>query len=305
MNELWLGPAPLAVERGPATRLYVLLGDPVEHSWSPRLHDAAFHATGLDARYLACAIPAAALPQAVADLRRHAAAGVVAGANVTIPHKRAMAQRVDTADAVAELCGAVNTVCIRRHGDGVALHGLNTDAGGLQQALSAAGVELAGSRLVVLGAGGMARAAVAAACMAGAAEIRIAARSVPQAQDIFDAIAARWPGALPAMACVPWAGAAQALAGADIAVHATPLGLNPGDALPCTFDHAPAALFVQDTVYGRGTTAWVRAAQAHGLRAADGREVLLQQAAAAFTAWTERVAPLAAMRASLPARGAN
>ena len=306
MTALHLGPAALDVARGPETRLYVLLGDPVAHSWSPRMHNAALRALQLDAVYVACAIPAVALPAAMVDLRAHARAGIIGGANVTIPHKQAIAGALDHLDAVATLCGAVNTVCCEREGDGdIVLRGTNTDVGGLQQALADAGVTLTAARVVVLGAGGMARAVVAAAFTAGATEVRIAARKLPRAQDVLDSVAAHWRGVLPAMACVPWAAAADALAGADVLVQATPLGLHSGDALPCALDAAPPALFVQDAVYGRDATPLVRAARARGLRAADGRGQLVHQAAAALTAWTGRVAPVDVMQRSLddaPAR---
>jgi shikimate dehydrogenase len=245
-------------------------------------------------------VPAAGLSAAIADLRRHAAAGRIAGANVTVPHKQAVLALVDTADAVAQGCGAVNTLCIDRSADGsTLLRGLNTDVAGLQRALAESGVALAGSRVVILGAGGMARAAVAAAFAAGAALVRVAARSLPRAQDLLDALAARWPGSLPQLACAAWDDAENWLADTDVLVHATPLGLHAGDALPCSLAQAQPALFVQDCVYGRDDTPLVRAARARGLRAADGRGPLVHQGAAALTAWTGCVAPVDVMRRSL------
>jgi shikimate dehydrogenase len=299
---LRLGPATIEVACGPATRLYVLLGDPVAHSWSPRMQTAALGALGLDAVYVACAVTAADLGAAVADLRRHAAHGRIGGANVTVPHKQNVVRHVDALDAVSELCGAVNTLCVEPRDDGsVMLRGANTDVPGLQRALAEQGVALAGRRVVVLGAGGTARAAVAAAFTAGAALVRVAARAVPRAQDLLDDLASRWRGPLPALACADWPAAAAWLADTDVLVHATPLGLRAGDPLPCALDAASPALFVQDCVYGRGATPLVRAARLRGLRAADGRAQLVHQGAAALTLWTGRVAPMDVMRTSLEA----
>jgi shikimate dehydrogenase len=144
----------------------------------------------------------------------------------------------------------------------------------------------------------MARAAVAAAFGAGASVVRVAARDVGRGRDLLDELAARWRGRLPALACSGLAAAGETLADCDVLVHATPLGLHAGDPLPCGLDAAPPALFVQDTVYARAPTPLVAAARARGLRAADGRSLLVHQGAAASTLWTGRVAPVDVMRAS-------
>lgn len=299
MSVLRFGPATLEVATGPATLVYILFGEPVAHSWSPRLQGAAFAAVGQDAVYVACAVPPSGLAAAFDDLRRHAADGRIGGANITVPHKRAVFDLVDHCDAVAEWCGAVNTICIEGTGSAsVQLHGLNTDVLGLTEALRVSGATLAAQRVMVLGTGGMARAAVVAAFQEGAATVRVVSRSLPRAQELLDAVAERFRGRLPQLACAGWDDVESLLADADVLVHATPLGLHATDASPCRFDQATSALFVQDSVYGEQATPLVRAARARGLRACDGRLPLVYQAAAAFTAWTGRVAPVDIMRRS-------
>ena len=136
-----------------ATRLLALLGHPVAHSRSPAIHAAALAALGVDARYLAFDVRPEALGAAVEGLR---ALGAL-GANVTVPHKRAVMAHLDRVEPAAAAIGAVNTIA--REGD--ALVGSNTDAPGLVRSLEDAGVALAGRRVWVVGAGGAARAAVA------------------------------------------------------------------------------------------------------------------------------------------------
>ncbi|HKU38562.1 MAG TPA: shikimate dehydrogenase, partial [Polyangiales bacterium] len=132
--------------------VYAILGFPVAHSLSPAMHNSALEALGIDARYVAFEVAPERLPDAVRGLR---ALGV-RGANITVPHKIAILPLLDAVDAIAQHVGAVNTL-LR---DGDRLIGTNTDAEGLARALREAGVQLAGARVTVLGAGGAARASV-------------------------------------------------------------------------------------------------------------------------------------------------
>lgn len=297
--ELRLGPLVVQVDGGPLTRVFVLFGDPVTHSRSPRLQNAAFRALGLNATYVACAVPGAALQAVFADLRAAAGAGYIGGANVTVPHKQAVLPFLDGLDSTAALAGAVNTIRVASRTDGVELRGDNTDVEGLVRALAEQGVGLAGARLVVVGAGGMARAAVVAAFRAGALEVRVCSRDPLRAQDLLDTLSMAWTGRVPALACGGLETGSAWLADADLLVHATPLGLHAGDPAALLLDRAQPGLFVYDAVYGAATTPLVRAAAARGLRAVDGRTLLLHQGAAAFTLWTGLDAPLDAMRSAL------
>ena len=156
------------------TAVIALIGHPVAHSVSPRFQQAALDACGIDARYEAWDVAPADLPQAVERLR----AGDSPGANVTVPHKVAMMRFVDRPDARAERVGALNTV-VRRD---ALLHATNTDVSGMLRALAEAGVEVAGQRVVLIGAGGAARAVVVAMREAGAAQLTVANRTAAHAE---------------------------------------------------------------------------------------------------------------------------
>jgi shikimate dehydrogenase len=142
----------------------------------------------------------------------------------------------------------------------------------------------------------MARAAVAAALAAGAAEVRVAGRDLGRAQELLDAIAGRWHQRLPYLACVGFDDAASLLRRTDILVQATTLGLQSKDPQPVSLEPASPSLAVLDAVYAAGGTPLVRDAQARGLRAADGRGLLAHQGAAAFALWTGLPAPVETMQ---------
>ncbi|MFN3286595.1 MAG: shikimate dehydrogenase family protein, partial [bacterium] len=156
------------MEIPPHTRLVALLGDPVSHSLSPRMHAAAFRARGLGWAYVAFRVRSEDLGAAVAGLR---ALGF-AGANVTLPHKVAVCRLADELDASSVRCGAANTL-VFSEGRVVAF---NTDVAGVRRALDEEGVALRGLRVVILGAGGAARAACVALGEAGAGVVTVVAR---------------------------------------------------------------------------------------------------------------------------------
>lgn len=259
---------------------YALLGDPVEHSLSPRIHNAAFAAAGIAASYRAIRVGA---PELVAQLRALALAG--GGGNVTVPHKRLAVTALDAASDVVRRTGAVNTFWLGRGG----VHGDNTDVAGFQAALTHYGIDLAHQPVLLLGAGGAAAAVLLALLQAGSA-VTIVNRSAYRARELLDRMAglgaAHW-------AEVPPAGVFAAV------VNATSLGLRPDDPHPLPVDRVPDGATVIDLVYSPGGTRWVQAAAAAGHPAFDGAEMLLQQAAVAFTLWTGLPAPLEAMRESL------
>ncbi|HYW25120.1 MAG TPA: shikimate dehydrogenase [Terriglobales bacterium] len=253
----------------------VLLGHGISYSASPAMQSAAFRAAGLDWTYELADVPPRLLPEAVAGLREPGAAG----ANVTIPHKIAVMPLLDELEGDAVTVGAVNT--IRRDRD--RLVGSNTDVTGVRVALGAAGVEPAGARVVVLGAGGSARAAGVAL---RAADVTFVARRPEAAADL--------PGRV-----VSWSEAWQPLVRrADVLLNATPLGRR-GE-MPLRPANLPPRGAVIDLVYVEGGTPLVRRARQLGIRCVDGWSVLLAQGAAAFQAWTGRTAPLGAMREALP-----
>lgn len=258
-----------------STRPFAVLGDPVGHSLSPVMHNAAFRVLGIDAVYLALRVPAA---DVAATIRLLVLQG--GGGNVTVPHKAEAARAVHGTPRVQAL-----EACNTFWGEGGEAKGENTDVDGVLAAWRALGAPAGG--WLVLGTGGSARAVVAAAVEAG---VPVALRSRSPAR----------AGALRA-----WADALGAARAEDdacgVAINCTPLGLQPSDALPLDPVRAPAAVRAAlDLVYAKGETAWVRAMRAAGRTSADGREMLLMQGAAAFRRWFPRkTPPVDAMRAAL------
>lgn len=267
------------------TRFLFLLGDPVAHSLSPAFQNAAIESLGLDAVYLAMRVTADELP---AVMRAAARAG---GGNVTVPHKEQAAGVLDEASPAVADTGACNTFWWE---EARGLCGDNTDVEGFcaaARALLPSG--LRGRRVLLLGAGGAAR-AVAVACLGEAvAALGIVNRTPARAWALHTALGA------PAAARV--ADDAGALAGEsyDLAVNATPLGLDPGDPAPLDLRHGPRVGAVLDLAYAPDDTPWVREARRLGLPAADGREMLVRQGGAAFRRWWNREPPLDVMRAAV------
>lgn len=253
-----------------------LLGHRISYSASPAMQEAAFRVSGLDWSYSLLDVSPEELAGAVESLRGEE----WAGANVTIPHKLSVMPMLDDVDEIAESVGAVNF--IRR--EGRRLLGSNTDVEGVRAALKEVGiVSTRGLKVVVLGAGGSARACRQAL---DGADISFVTRRATE-KPIAGGRVLTW-----------WATEWRALArGADLLVNTTPIGRN-GD-LPCAIEDIPAQGAVIDLVYASPTTPLVAAARGAGRPAADGWTVLLGQGAAAFKAWTGLEAPREAMRRAL------
>jgi shikimate dehydrogenase len=245
------------------TDLAVLLGHHIGYSASPAMHNAALTALGMDARYELVDVPAEALSGAVAALR---GPGYL-GANVTQPHKLAVCELVDGLSPEVERLGAANTI-VR---DERRLVAHNTDL----PALAAVFAELGSfNAAVVLGAGGASRAVHAALSDAGTS-VEVVDR--PR-----------------------WASIPDLLGAADLLVNATPIGTG-SDESPIPADLLRADLAVLDLVYRPSPTRLVRDARALGATARGGAGMLLRQAAASFTLWTDRAAPIDVMREALHA----
>jgi shikimate dehydrogenase len=267
------------------TRVMTLLGDPVGHSLSPVIQNAAFSDAGVDGVYVAVRCAADDL---VGFMRGLSRAG--GGGNITLPHKEKAAAVVDVASDAVRRTGACNTFWGGPDGK---VHGDNTDVEGFRRALRAF-VEgsPAGIRALLLGAGGAARAALMALLEEGADEVVILNRSVERAR----AVARRIGGQRARVASSPEDVRGQSF---DLVANATRLGLSAADPLPLDFEILERAGAAMDLVYGTGSTPFVRAAESFGIRAADGGEMLVQQGAASFERWWGRAAPVAAMRAAL------
>jgi shikimate dehydrogenase len=265
------------------TRVVGVIGDPVAHSLSPALHNAAFEALRLDWVYVAFPVPRGRAAAAVAAVP---ALGL-AGFNVTMPHKEDVAAACDELTADAAALRSVNTVVAAT--DGRTL-GDSTDGPGFLDALADEDIAVEGQPVLVLGAGGAARAVVLALGRAGA-QVTVAARR-PEAAESAAALA---PG-----------GAALAIGAADpsgfaVVVNATPLGMSGGDPLPVDPVSLHAGQAVVDLVYHPADTPLLTAARLQGALAVNGLGMLLHQAARSFTLWTGRPAPLDAMRAAVTA----
>jgi shikimate dehydrogenase len=247
--------------------LLVLLGHPVSHSLSPHFQNAAIQAAGIEAVYQPRDVAPHDLAAVVDELRRLGAAG-----NVTVPHKQTMADLCEIVSPVAERASAVNTFWFEDD----RLCGDNTDVGGFNEAIRRLlGREPDNERIVVLGAGGSAAAVLAAVEAWPLSRVAVVNRSADRAR----ALCARFPNAR-------YAGvdAEDALSDATLVVNATSVGLNTNDT-PVPVESLVRGTAVLDLVYRAGKTALVRGAHELGLVAADGREMLLEQGALAFTQW--------------------
>lgn len=256
-------------------QVFGLIGDPVGHSVSPPMHEAAYEELGMDARYVTFEPSAEALGTALDG----AGALGIRGLNVTIPFKEDVLPLVDP-DPIAERIGAVNTVDLSGKPTG---H--NTDAAGVTRALGHHDVELSGTAVVV-GAGGAGRAAAFALADEGM-DVRVANRTVSRAEslaaDVPDATAHGLDGL------------GSLLADADVLVNATSVGMEAPEETPVPQDALHGDLAVLDAVYEPLETRLLREAEAVGATTVDGGWMLLYQGIEAFELWTDREAPVAAM----------
>ena len=261
-----------------------LIGDPVSHSLSPAMQNAAFAALGLAHRYELMRLTAEGVTGFLASAMR---GDDVLGANVTIPHKEIVAPHLDGVEETARRIGAVNTI-FKRDGQ---LRGENTDVDGFAGALTGSGVDVAGRRVLVLGAGGAARACVDHLGRTGAV-LTIWNRTPARAQDLFAlAGTVRRP---PALAI----GQIGDISRFDVVVNATSLGMHGEDALAGV--DLPSSTAVADVVATADETPLIARARASGCVVVDGLLMLLHQGTRAFELWTGREAPIDVMRAALP-----
>jgi shikimate dehydrogenase len=270
-----------------ATRLAAVIGDPVRHSLSPAMHNAAFAAAGLDWLFVALPVPRGAGARALDAVRVLGLEGL----SVTMPHKADAAAGCDEVRGDAARLHSVN--CVSRGANGQ-LVGESTDGEGFLRSLREAGHDPSGMGALVLGAGGAGRAVVLALAQAGA-RVRIAARRRVAAADA----AALAPG----IETVAWAAVGEVGRGCDLVVNATPIGMGsaPGGEveLPFSADQLGAGHVVADLVYLPRRTPLLELAAASGAATVDGVGMLVHQGAIAFERWTGVAAPVAAMRAAV------
>jgi shikimate dehydrogenase len=264
-----------------ATRLVGVMGDPIRHSLSPLLHNTAFAALGLDWVSVGFPVPEGSVGAALSALVPLG----IAGLSVTMPHKGTVASALDELTPVARRLGAVNCV-VNREGT---LLGANTDGEGFLAALArGTGLDPAGRRCLVVGAGGAARAVILALADSGAAEVVVVARRSEAA--LAAAALAGERGRV---------GSARDAPEADLVVDATPVGMVGGASVPAV----PAGVLgagqvAVDLVYAPEATPWVQEAAARGVRAVGGLGMLVHQAAAQLELWTGERAPMEVMWAA-------
>jgi shikimate dehydrogenase len=274
------------------TRLLGLFGNPVKHTASPAMHNAAFAALKLNNVYLPFEITPENLESAVSGLRALNFVGV----NVTIPYKQDVMPFLDGVSNDARLIGAVNTIRL----EGKRLIGYNTDGRGFLRFLQDdAGISIKGKKITLVGAGGAGRAVSVQSALEGAKQITIADSDAGRAKVLADHISSKLPKCPAQSVAMETKEFAEAIGGADIVVDATPLGMHVSD--PTAFD--PALLskktVVVDLVYNPAITKLVRGAKKKGCKAYNGLGMLFYQGAIAFELWTGRPAPTEVMRKAL------
>ncbi|MCX7680401.1 MAG: shikimate dehydrogenase [Anaerolineae bacterium] len=275
------------------TQLVGVIGWPVEHSLSPAMHNAAFEARGLNW----CYVPLPVAPgQEEAAIRGLAALGF-RGVNITVPHKQSVLRVLDTIAPEAAAIGAVNTILITREPDGrPLLHGYNTDAQGFVGALRREGFEPRGKQVVVVGAGGAARAVVRGLLEAGAGRITVLNRTLERARRLTSELQ---DSRLEARELTPEL-LVRVASEAELLVNTTTVGMWPhvqASIWPVAVP-VPSHLTVFDLVYNPLETLLLRQAQECGARTIDGLGMLVEQGALAFEIWTGQPAPTAVMRAA-------
>ncbi len=280
------------------TDTYGILGYPVSHSRSPAMQNAAFRALGIDATYVTFEVR----PEHLVDAVRGLEALSVRGANVTVPHKQAVIGCLEQVTREARAIGAVNTLVRSENG----FVGHNTDAPGLARSLEEAGVVLSGAHVVVLGAGGAARATVVGLAERGASSIAICARRRDQAETLVRELSSVCGACRLSITALDTETMREVFGGATLLVQSTSATLPSandaeGFARSLPLEALPRDASVVDLVYKPRDTTVLRAARAHGLQVVDGLGMLLHQGALAFELWTGRRAPLDAMRAALDA----
>lgn len=273
--------------------LYGIFGDPIDHSLSPEIQAAALSLVAKQSAYLPFLVSKESLP----DAFKAARALALKGFNLTLPHKEEAVKLVDELVGDAESVGAVNVVANR----GGRLVGHNTDVLAVRRALEGARVSLKNERVIVLGAGGAARAAAFALGGAGAAEVIVSNRTFSRAADVANAFSQKGLEVF-ASPLTP-AALRELVPGAKLVLNATSVGLNQAERSPLPED----ALFREDAVavdmvYRPLRTKFLRQAREQGIQSIDGLEILVQQALGALQVWLNR--PIDAARLAPTMRAA-
>lgn len=275
------------------TQLLAVIGDPVRHSFSPLMHNAAIAQMTLDYAYVALPIKAEDLADAV---RGFETIGLV-GFNITIPHKQAILPLLSEVSDVAQAVGAVNTV----HWNGSGWSGTNTDVEGFLSPLTAMEKDWSQTSAIVLGNGGAARAVVAGCAQLGCAAVHVVGRSAEK----LAAFEQSWAGSALGenLKVHTWDALGELMPEAELVVNTTPVGMSPKvESSPVSQEvmaKMQAGAIAYDLIYVPNPTRFLREAKEQGAIALDGLEMLVQQGAAALRIWTGGEVPVAVMRETL------
>ena len=280
--------ATLSVNGG--TQVLGIFGDPIAHTRSPAMHNAAFRALGLPYIYIPFFVSSAALGKATASIR----ALNLVGVNVTVPHKEKIVRYLDELSPAARLYRAVNTV-INRHGT---LYGENTDGQGFLRSLSERNRSVQDREVVLIGAGGAARAVLVALIQAGSAQITIVNRTLTNARRLIRAYQSLGATRLVSTSLEALQDPTL-MKRAALVVNSIPLGLH-NDTFPALdYGATPRRCLFYDLVYRPQPTVFLQRARHAQRQTLDGRRMLLHQGALAFELWTGHPAPLRVMSNAL------
>lgn len=273
-------------------KIFAVIGDPVVHSLSPVMHNAAFRAAGKNAEYLAVRVAPEHLPAFVREARTY-----LTGFNVTIPHKKAVAPLLDSLSGRAELCGSVNTVRVDEE-TGTA-SGDTTDGPGFERAVREGfALSLKNADLCFIGCGGVVRALAFHCAAAGVRSLRILNRTPGKAAELLHALREHFPHLLCGEALLfAKDRAAEFLNSSTLAIQCTSLGLHEHDPLPLAPELFPGKILYFDAICRK--TPLLRALEKRGISTQNGAGMLLHQGALSYEIWFGEVPPLDAMRTAL------
>ncbi|MBN2429645.1 MAG: shikimate dehydrogenase [Deltaproteobacteria bacterium] len=271
------------------TRIFGVLGDPISHSLSPAMHNAAFSDLDINAVYLPFHVKAQELGNAVAGIR----AMNVTGVNVTVPHKEKIMIFLDEVDADAQIIGAVNTV-VNQEGK---LTGFNTDSLGFLRSLQTdLNFDPRNKKVLVLGAGGACRAILTALSRSQTAWIGVVDIVIEKAEALATEFSGKFPGTQFAWFCCEPAQVTGIFAEIDLLVNATPIGLKGEKFEGINWQQLPPTACIYDIVYAFPATPLVQSVRDRGYRAADGLGMLIAQGEEAFFLWNGKWPPEGSMR---------
>jgi shikimate dehydrogenase len=269
------------------TRVCGVIGDPIEHTLSPIMHNAAFSALGLDYVFLAFKVKTAEVETAVDGMR----ALNIRGLNVTMPHKTSIIKHLDRVDLSAQIVNSVNTILNKEK----LLFGFNTDGVGALKALKENGVQIKGRKILLLGAGGAAR-AIAYTLAKEADELAVLNRTVKQAQELAKLLQRSLNKKVVAGSLTP-KDIQSSIRDSDIIVNATSVGMEPrSDESPIPAKLLRSNMAVMDIVYNPLETKLAKEAKEAGAKVVSGVEMLIYQGAESFNLWTGKAAPVEVMK---------